>query len=137
MKLIVIRHGAYTSDGSLSVEGRLAIGELANRLQGEGIKRIYTSPLLRAVQSAEIIGEALQVPVEEEPALGDDFQEEVLLERIVETIALVGHMPTLAHLVERLVGARVLPHGIGKGGCVILTFEGQIGWGQAKFESLI
>ncbi len=150
-RLIVIRHAAPVSNGhaddalkTLSKEGRLAQLKLAERLKAEGIipKIIFTSPLIRAVQSAEILGEFLHVPVQEEPALGEYFDEAVILDHLPspeheETIALVGHMPTLAMLVEKLAGSRVLPDGIAKSGAVILEFEDKIGWGQAKFKSYL
>lgn len=150
-KLIVIRHAAPVSNGhaddalkTLSKEGRQAQRKLAEKLKAEGAipKLILTSPLIRAVQSADILGEILQVPVQEEPALGEEFNEKVLLDHIPspeheETLALVGHMPTLAAFVEKLVGKRVLPDGIGKSGAVILEFEDQIGWGKASYQGYL
>jgi broad specificity phosphatase PhoE len=42
---------------------------LAVRLAGAGIERIFTSPLMRAVQTAEILAARLDVPLVREPAL--------------------------------------------------------------------
>lgn len=145
-QLIVIRHGAQVHAGYgddalkvLSEEGRITQRKVAMKLKEEGVTPtlILTSPLIRAVQSAEILGEVLEAPVEEEAALGAEFDEEALLNRLPppekgETLIMVGHMPTLADFVERLVGERVLPHGIGKSGVVKLLFPKEIGWGKAQ-----
>lgn len=143
-KLIVTRHADQINDGyaedelkPLSQKGRHMQRQMAERLRSEGIQPslILASPLLRAVQSAEILSEVLQTPFVLEPALGVDFDEDVILSRLQpnETVLLVGHMPTLVFLVEKLVGARVLPNGIGKSGVVRLTLD-EIGWGMARFE---
>lgn len=147
-RLIVIRHGKPLSDGfaedglrPLSNEGRIVQRQMAERLKALGISPglILTSPLLRAVQSAEIVGEVFEAPVEEESALGEEFDAEVVLGRILpgKTIAIVGHMPTLPQLVEKLVGKPVLPDGICKSGMVILSFKDKIGWGKAHFENYL
>lgn len=49
--------------------GRAQAAALAESLHGRPIVRIYTSPLLRARQTAEIVASALGVPVEEADAL--------------------------------------------------------------------
>jgi probable phosphoglycerate mutase len=68
-RVLLARHGdaEYESDlcgddgGSLSREGRRQARELAERLRGERIARIWTSPLSRAVQTAEIVAAVLGV----------------------------------------------------------------------------
>lgn len=140
-KLIITRHGDPINEGyadelkPLSEKGRLMQRKMAESLKNGGIQPalILTSPLLRAIQSAEILSVVLQVPFVEEPALGVDFDEEVILNRLKQsdTLLLVGHMPTLVFLVEKLVGARVLPQGIAKSGVVMLTLD-EIGWGKAS-----
>lgn len=57
----------------LSHEGRLKIGQLADKFKKSGIEisKIYSSPLARTVQSAEIIGRVLQVPVEINQSLNE------------------------------------------------------------------
>jgi probable phosphoglycerate mutase len=70
-RLFVARHGEaeYESElcgdqgGSLTALGRRQARELAERLKGERIARIWTSPLSRAVQTAEIAAAALGVDV--------------------------------------------------------------------------
>ncbi len=50
----------------LSHEGRLKIGQLADKFKKSGvvISQIYSSPLERTFQTAQIIGEILDVPVD-------------------------------------------------------------------------
>jgi probable phosphoglycerate mutase len=68
-RVLLARHGEaeYESDlcgddgGSLTREGRRQARELAERLRGERIARIWTSPLSRAVQTAEIVAAVLGV----------------------------------------------------------------------------
>ena len=70
-RVLVARHGEaeyeteLVSDdgGSLTALGRRQSRELAERLRGERIARIWTSPLSRAVQTAEIVAAALGVDV--------------------------------------------------------------------------
>jgi probable phosphoglycerate mutase len=70
-RLLVARHGEaeYETElcsdagGSLTALGRRQARELADRLKGERIARVWTSPLSRAVQTAEIVAAALGVDV--------------------------------------------------------------------------
>ena len=72
-RLFLIRHGRSTwnavkriqghADPPLDRVGREQASRLAERLRGEEITMFYASPLLRARETADIIGEALDVPV--------------------------------------------------------------------------
>lgn len=70
-RVFVARHGEaeYETDlctddgGSLTALGRKQARELAERLQGERIARVWTSSLSRAVQTAEIVAARLGVDV--------------------------------------------------------------------------
>lgn len=70
-RLFVARHGEaeYESPllgdfgGSLTAAGRRQARELAESLAGERIARIWTSPMARAVQTAEIVAARLGVDV--------------------------------------------------------------------------
>ncbi len=46
----------------LTEEGRAQAKALGERLKGEGITRIYSSPVMRAVQTAQMVGIMLQLP---------------------------------------------------------------------------
>lgn len=70
-RILLARHGLadYESElvtddgGSLSDEGRAQARGLAEALRGEGISRVWCSPLSRAVQTAEIAAASLGVDV--------------------------------------------------------------------------
>lgn len=55
----VARRFAGWSDDHLNHRGRAQCADLAHRLAGEGIEDVYTSPVRRAVETAEILADAL------------------------------------------------------------------------------
>jgi broad specificity phosphatase PhoE len=64
--------GSYRIDAGIPDPGLTPTGieqarELADRLSGTGIRRVLTSPYRRTLQTALIVAEALDVPVEVEP----------------------------------------------------------------------
>ena len=71
--LLLVRHGEtdWNADGRLqghtdrplSDFGRRQARELADRLEGEKLEAIYSSDLVRARETAEIVGERLGLPV--------------------------------------------------------------------------
>ena len=77
----LLRHGQHDLGGGvlagrmpgvgLSERGRAEIAAVAERLAGEGIAAVYSSPLQRTRESAEILGARLGLPV----ALRDDLIE--------------------------------------------------------------
>ena len=80
MRLYFVRHGeseantlgVISNRGSrhgLTERGRRQVAELASRLRGAGATRIFTSPLLRAMQTAEILSETLGLRYEATDAL--------------------------------------------------------------------
>ena len=80
MKIYFVRHGESEANvlrvisnrgwvHPLTDKGRQQARDLADRLQTAGIARIYTSPLQRAVQTAEILAQALGVEFEITDAL--------------------------------------------------------------------
>ncbi len=75
MKMILARHGEseanllhiFSNRGlqhGLTERGRAQAAALAQRLEPLSVARIFSSPLLRAVQSAEILAAALRAPLE-------------------------------------------------------------------------
>lgn len=74
MKIYLVRHGETTGDiedrygGSyddhLTELGRSQLEDTANKLVGKGIEAIFTSTLIRAKESAEIISNKIGVSVE-------------------------------------------------------------------------
>jgi len=119
MKLIVVRHAAAVERSSdvseetryLTPEGRVFFRKTARTMLKNGVEPglILTSPLLRAVQTADILAEALAysgpfvVRKELQPGfdmkglgkLLDDY-------RSVDELVLVGHEPDLSTLVAYL-----------------------------------
>lgn len=80
MHLVFARHGESEANQlhefsnrswkhPLTHKGRLQSEILAARLEGQGVTRIYSSPVMRAVQTAEILSEKLAAPVEVVEAL--------------------------------------------------------------------
>ena len=107
MKLILIRHGLQTIERRegksfeiLSEEGiSILTKTIAHMRENEMVPDyIYTSPLPRAQQSADMVGHAFNCPVVVEEALGDDFSPEQLDKHIseakVQSLCMVGHAPT-------------------------------------------
>ena len=58
-------------DPPLSDQGHADARRLARRLVGERIDAIYTSPFLRAVQTAAAVAAAVDAPIRLEPGLGE------------------------------------------------------------------
>lgn len=81
MRIYLVRHGEAEddiedcyggiADFPLTQRGREQAAVIADQLAGEGIAGIYSSPLARARETAEIIAERLQRPLE----VVDDLQE--------------------------------------------------------------
>jgi len=80
MRLYFVRHGESEANlleeisnrglkHGLTGRGRAQASAAACTLKGAGIGKIYSSPLLRAVQTAEILSHALGVPYETTAAL--------------------------------------------------------------------
>jgi phosphohistidine phosphatase len=142
MHIILLRHGHAIDD-----TGSPALGDAGRWLSGKGRKRtrlvsahlceqkkqrpvqIWTSPLVRAVQTAEILAEAAgltdEVTVRAELATGRDPEEVVplLAQHDGEgPLVLVGHEPSLSRLAALLLGVRSFPS-LKKSGAVGLAWE--------------
>ncbi len=130
MLVLLVRHGeavpasASGTDGlrGLTEAGRAGLRHLADRLAESGRlpRWIYTSPLVRAVQSAEVLAAgawyraALEVPVQVAVELApDEGSSAELLDRILAApegpVALVGHEPNVRILAAHLLGEGALP----------------------------
>lgn len=115
-RFFLVRHGKAEAGGPG--------GDAARRLTGEGrarfrahaaalvpelrLVRILTSPLARARETAELLGEATGAAVEEEPALASGASGGRELLRLAREAgagtALVGHNPELAEAVALVAG---------------------------------
>ena len=123
-QLILIRHGIaeertpegddfYRKLTEAGVEGLTAfLPDIAPLLTESGNLRIWTSPLVRARQTAELLAEAAAVEEIEQKeflATGDytAFREALELEEAGFTLALVGHEPYMSNWTKELIGAAI------------------------------
>ena len=149
MKLYLVRHAeaiersGTTPDASrhLTTNGRLSFRKIARRVRKAGIAPdvIFTSPLLRAVQTAEILAERLthDGPVVVARELSPGFDLRALRSLLVgagspEEAAFVGHEPDMGLLAAALMA---VPGGVPlrKGAVLALEVDGSARKGKAKF----
>jgi len=149
MKLYLVRHAEAiersmtTPDASryLTTKGRLAFREIARRVRKAGMAPdvIFTSPLLRAVQTTEILAERLkhEGPVVVSKKLSPGFDHRALRSLLAQAgnpaeAAFVGHEPDLGDLAATLLA---LPGGfpLRKGAVLALEVDVGIPKGSAKF----
>jgi phosphohistidine phosphatase len=149
MKLYLVRHAeaieqsGTTPDASryLTTKGRLAFRKIARRVRKAGIVPavIFTSPLLRAVQTAEILAEQLkhEGPVVVARELSPGFDLRALRSLLVgagspEEAAFVGHEPDLGLLAAALMAVSGgFP--LRKGAVLAMEADGSARKGTAKF----
>jgi phosphohistidine phosphatase len=143
--LVAVRHGKPITEGyfdpdlyPLSKEGKIKQKEIVKRLKKDNIipDVIYSSPLLRSLKTAKVIAEAYELEINEIKAL-NEFDEDELLQLLFlqknKTVFFVGHAPTLANFVNKLVGEDILKEGLERSSAAILEFEDDIDYGKAKF----
>lgn len=158
MKLLIIRHGiavdreAFGRDGQedaqrpLTRRGRRRMKRAARGLARlePGVGALATSPLVRAVQTGEIVASAYQdlTPVQI-PQLLPRKPVRALLSWLNQqdsaaTVALVGHEPHLGLFASwMLTGLQDSFVVLKKGGACLLELEGELGAGRAKLSWLL
>jgi phosphohistidine phosphatase len=123
MDIYIVRHGIAEeaskgiSDAkrALTSEGRKKMKEAAGgfaKLEPE-VTRVFSSPLLRAWQTAEILASALQVEVEEMPELAPGRVPSDVLRALqqltdLKGVMLVGHQPNCSELASHLLSSHGL-----------------------------
>ncbi len=120
MRYYFVRHGIavdyVTSDFAreLTERGRRRVGKSAKVMKALGIRpaRIYTSPRIRARQTAEIIAAELgmEATLAEEVDFGFDIADVRALSRDLSSeddVMFVGHNPDMSLLVHKLSGVNV------------------------------
>jgi phosphohistidine phosphatase len=142
-ELYIMRHGlAAARDAStamddakrpLTSEGKQKMREIAEGLVRADLQLdwIVSSPLVRAVETAEIVEEALgsKPPLETCDALSPGGAPEALITFLAKRsnrrrTLVVGHEPDLGELAARLIGAGRNAHmPFKKGGCCLITFS--------------
>jgi phosphohistidine phosphatase len=130
VKLYLVRHAHAVPEAAqlpdeqryLSVEGREVARSVANKLRAAGVRlhACITSPLVRAVQTAELFAHGLGFAHEVETlfALAPGFPPRVVTERVeglvdslgkAAAVALVSHEPGITALGAHLIGGRAFP----------------------------
>jgi phosphohistidine phosphatase len=148
MKLYVMRHGPaedQAADGldssrALTAPGRDRTRQVAKRLaeMGESPRSIVSSPLVRALQTAEIVYTVApaEAPVEANSALAPrgpahDFVR-FCASKSRKRLMVVGHEPDLSLLVAQLTG-QALSHGFMKSMVVSLRVPNEGGPASVRF----
>ena len=120
-QLWLLRHGeAVPHDSKPDDERELtARGARQSAAAGAGLARlgvefaaVYTSPKVRALQTARLAAEALNCEPEIEKALGEGFDRDDALEFLGRhdadaRVLVVGHDPSFTQVVHDLTGARI------------------------------
>ena len=120
-QLWFLRHGEAVPHDSKPDEARelTAVGENQATAAGQGLARLgvefsacYTSPKVRALDTAKLACERLGVEPEEVRAVGDGFDRDDALALLDghdndARVLVVGHEPDLSQIVHDLTGARV------------------------------
>jgi phosphohistidine phosphatase len=120
-QLWLLRHGeAVPHESKPDFDRELTPrGERQSAAAGEALARLgiefaacYTSPLIRAVGTAELACKTLNVQPEEREALGKEFDTGAARDLLAEhdegeRILLVGHNPSFEQVVLDLTGARI------------------------------
>jgi len=113
MKLLLVRHGQqkpgdFSYSATLTPEGRSNVEKTIFHLDTQGFSpdSVYTSPLKRALETAEMISSHFRSSLNIEEGLGDDFDPNALIEILgkakEETLCFVGHAPTLPNFARSL-----------------------------------
>ncbi|MSU80589.1 MAG: phosphohistidine phosphatase SixA [Gemmataceae bacterium] len=156
MELFLIRHAeaielgeqgvTCDDDRPLTPKGEQQAQSAAKALASRGIvlDKIYTSPLLRAKQTAEIMLATWAMP-ELSLELCEELRPSVkprklcksLIKCGAEKIAVVGHMPHLGEFAGWLLGDKEHQIELAKAGVAYLTCRDRPGKGMAKLRWLV
>jgi len=121
MNLYLLRHGkadwpdwtAPDDERPLTGEGIQEMERVAAALKRLKVNpdQILTSPLPRALRTAEIAGKALGVSVKQRPELQPGFDrkkcDSLLAAYPGDDLMIVGHEPDFSHVIRSLIGGRV------------------------------
>jgi phosphohistidine phosphatase SixA len=136
--LILMRHGSYEGQ-DLTSKGKSEVESSLTQLLDHEIfpKKILTSPLVRAMQTAEIALEYFEADLIVENAL-KDFNSSALLEKIEEgqCTLMVGHAPDLAPFANQLMGQSKIK-GFEKGALCIISFDRNVAFGKGQLVAEI
>ena len=113
MRLYLVQHGEATSkeinpDRPLTKKGKKDVSQMSEFLKKKGIRVIATwhSEKLRAIQTAQILGEAISVEIVKQEGLAPNDPVDKWLEELntrVKDVMMVGHLPFLERLASLLL----------------------------------
>ncbi|MBS0207907.1 MAG: histidine phosphatase family protein [Planctomycetes bacterium] len=129
----------------LTEDGTKRFRAMVKRLVKRGMlpQQIYTSPLVRTVQTAQILRERLDLAAE--PTTIDALAPGAQLDAVLAAIdssavapeqAWVGHAPDVGDLLAELIGGETLRIDFAKGAVARIDFEGPIAGGQGSLRWL-
>jgi len=142
-ELYIMRHGIAVTRGTagfsddfkrpLTPEGKKKTQQIARGLLriGLAVEWVVASPLVRAVETAEVVIDSLgkNVPMDFCDALRPGGSAEAVIAFLAKhhqrkSVLVVGHEPDLSEMAARLIGAgRHANLGFKKGGCCLITFD--------------
>lgn len=153
MKIFFIRHAEAIEYETSTVtldeyrfitpNGRKVTKEIVKHLKEKflGLEKIFTSPLTRAVQTAEIFADELNF--EGEVELVDELKNEAATStfqqlikdtaELNDSIALVGHEPKMSFLLKLYTGLTELNFDFKKSGVCLVEFDIKSGAGTLKW----
>ncbi|MEO8393108.1 MAG: phosphohistidine phosphatase SixA [Chloroflexota bacterium] len=123
MRLYFMRHALAEDETEkitdaqrkLTDRGVASTQQAARVIKALGLKpnRFYTSPLLRAQQTANIVGKALGIEPEVRPEVGPGFSIHAVAAlthdlKVNDEVFFVGHEPDFSTTISSLTGARIV-----------------------------
>jgi len=139
LRIYILRHGiaegaharGSDADRALTQEGKQKLRRVLERAKAAGVRPslVLTSPLKRALQTAEIAAAILDVkpePVRTKALLPENQPEGVWSElraQNAEEVLIAGHEPLLSRVVAFLLGVPALQVNMKKAGMVAVTVE--------------
>jgi phosphohistidine phosphatase len=154
MQLLILRHGEAEARGSRGDDASRRLSEAGRKKLRRGAKgllelvpeldALVSSPLLRALETAELVADAYGgVAIEESACLEPEREPKELSDFLASrpssgTLAIVGHEPHLSHAASWFLGG--LRHSfieLEKGGACLLEFPDEIGAGRARLVFLL
>jgi phosphohistidine phosphatase len=152
MRLFLLRHGIAEPasgdmadfDRPLTAEGHVELEVIARGLLRLRMRpdRILSSPLVRARQTAEIVGPVLGVTVEladelSSGALFDDFQRLLRRHSSTTSLLLVGHEPDFSDTAATLIGAHDGSLTLKKAGLIRIDLDSRAEPGRGRLRWLL
>lgn len=135
-------HGGSDFDRRLTERGKERFREFADWLvsrKGSPVV-IASSPLVRALQTAELLSKASDLKKKDvivEGLLGPGLNSSKLLSVLkrhpAERVAIVGHQPDMARTTAELIGGGQFDFGKGHVACIDFESEPQVGLGALRW----